>query len=93
LSAKDRAYLRALRQAEMSLWLDINTAGVAQEQPAISPSIGALFRKLSVTDQRGEFVLLLALASLALVAIVTGFFHGESLVQGWAEFIHSLWTR
>jgi hypothetical protein len=90
LTPKDRQYLRALRQAEMSLWVDIQKTGEEEFQPRPKPSVGKLFTKLSTGHQKRELAMLLILATAAVVAISVSFIQSGSFLQPWSEFIKSV---
>jgi hypothetical protein len=90
LVPKDREYLRALREAEMTLWGAISNTEAVDEQPVPKPSLGKLFRKLDDPDQKRELFLLLVLAGAALVAIIVGLFQPGSLIERWGEFVQNL---
>jgi hypothetical protein len=90
LSPKDRQYLRALREAEMSLWLGIQTTAEVFEEPVPRPSVGKLFGELSSGHQKREFALLMILATAALIAIGSAFLQSGSFVQRWAEFVQNV---
>jgi hypothetical protein len=80
LTPKDRQYLRALREAEMSLWTEIQKSAEEPCLPQPTPSLGKLFTKLSSGHQKREFAMLLILAAAASIAIAV------SLVQSGSFF-------
>jgi hypothetical protein len=87
LTLKDRQYLRALREVEMSLWMEIQKTAERECLPQPEPSLGKLFTKLSTGHHRREFAMLLILAIAASVAVAVSFLQSGSFVQRWAEFV------
>jgi len=87
LTPKDRQYLRALREAEMSLWTEIQKTTQAECPPQPKPSLGKLFTKLSTGHQKRELALLLILATAAAIAVTVSFLQTGSFLQRWAEFV------
>jgi hypothetical protein len=87
LTPQDRQYLRALREAEMSLWMGIQKTAEQECLPQPTPSLGKLFTKLSTGHQRRELAMLLILATAASVAVAVSFIQSGSFLQRWAEFV------
>ena len=63
----------ALRQAEMSLWLEIQKTAMDECPPAPEPSLGRLFAELSTNHQKRELAMLLILVGAAVMAVTVAF--------------------
>jgi len=90
LTPKDRQYLRALRAAEMSLWLEIQKTAAEECPPQPKASVGELFGKLSTGHQKRELGMLLILTAAAVTAVTVAFLQSGSFVQSWAEFVQNV---
>jgi hypothetical protein len=87
LTPKDRQYLRALREAELNLWTEIQKTAEQECPRQPEPSLGELFTKLSTGHHRRELAMLLFLAIAAAVAVAVSFLQSGSFLQRWAEFV------
>jgi hypothetical protein len=87
LTSHDRQYLRGLREAEMSLWMEIQKTAQEEGPRQGEASVGKLFTELSTGDQKRELAMLLILAMAAVIAVAVSLIQTGSFLRAWAEFV------
>jgi hypothetical protein len=87
---KDREYFRALREAEMKVWLAADKSTPEVETVESKPSLLHPFQAATAIEQKRELAMFAVIAGLALTTVIAGLLQSADFVQRWSEFVHAV---
>lgn len=88
LTPKDREYFRALREAEMKVWLAADKSTPAVEAMENKSSLLHPFQTVTAREQKRELAIFAVIAGIALSTVTAGLLQSAQFVQRWSEFVH-----